>query len=289
MKISTIKVVNDTGSKAKKSSVYLNMVRLLKYFIIIILAFPGCKEITGPEKEGKVIVLMYHRISSGEPANLYERSAADFEADLKFLVENKIKVIGFDDLEKMVVSGSTPSTDCAIITFDDGDHSWFTQARPILIKYRMEATFFLWTLMIEENRDSFLSWEEVTLMSHYVFPDGERPFVFGSHTLYHQYLAEKKAAYNDPVAFGLYLDEELGGSRNLIEDHIPIDVTAMSLPFGDGAGDIDIIESAVMNGYRFIRTSERGVIEIVNADLLRIPSLPMLDNTPQESIGDYLR
>ncbi|MCU0366579.1 MAG: polysaccharide deacetylase family protein [Bacteroidales bacterium] len=264
------------------------MTRSLTILLFAVLAFSGCSDNPEPAKEGKVIVLMYHRITDGPATNLYERSAADFEADLKYLRKNKIRVIGFDDLEKMVLSGEPPSTDCAIITFDDGDHSWYTLAMPLLKSYRMGATFFLWALMIEDDRDSFLSWEEVRLMSHYMDEEGRRPFVFGSHTLYHQHLTAKEAAYNDPVAFGLYLDEEFGGSKRLIEAHTPGDVTVLSLPFGDGAGDPEITAGAELNGYRFIRTSEWGAMEIGNANLLRIPSLPMLDDTPSDLIGDYL-
>jgi len=264
------------------------MVRLLIYFLAISMVLAGCRKIDEAEPDGRVIVLMYHRLTDGEATNLYERSAGDFEADLLYLKENNITVLEFNDLERMVTSGIAPATDCAIITFDDGDRSWFTIARPLLIKYRMQATFFLWTLMVEENRDSFISWEEVGLMNRYVYGDGIKPFVFGSHTLYHQHLAEKKAAFNDPVAFGLYLDEEFGGSKRLIEEHIEGNVTILSLPFGEGAGDPDITESAKMNGYRFIRTSEWGAIDIGSANLLRIPSLPMLDDTSPELIGDYL-
>ena len=264
------------------------MTRTLTILLFVVLAFSGCSDNPEPAKEGKVIVLMYHRITDGPATNLYERSAADFEADLQYLRKNKILVIGFDDLEKMVLSGEPPSTDCAIITFDDGDHSWYTLAMPLLKSYRMGATFFLWALMIEDERDSFLSWEEVRLMSHYMDEEGSRPFVFGSHTLYHQYLTARKAAYNDPVAFALYLDEEFGGSKRLIEAHTPGDVNVLSLPFGDGAGDPDITAGAELNGYRFIRTSEWGAMEIGSANLLRIPSIPMLDDTPSDLIGDYL-
>jgi peptidoglycan/xylan/chitin deacetylase (PgdA/CDA1 family) len=253
------------------------------------LVVSGCNESPVPEPDGRVVVLMYHRITEGAATNLYERSAADFEADLKYLRKNNIRVIGFNDLEEMVRSGVSPAGDCAIITFDDGDHSWYTRAMPLLINYRMGATFFLWTLMIEDQRDSFLSWEEIRLMSNYTDANDVRPFAFGSHTLYHQYLAQKKAAFNDPDAFGLYLDEEFGGSKRLIEEHTSGEVTVLSLPFGDGAGDPDIIAGAMNNGYRFIRTSEWGAIEIGSVDLMRIPSLPILNDTPSDFIGEYLK
>ena len=255
---------------------------------MIIIAAAGCTRQPEPLSDGKVIVLMYHRITGGEATNLYERSAVDFEADLKYLRNNNISVISFEDLEEMVASGVAPANDCAIITFDDGDHSWYTTAMPLLIRYRMGATFLLWVSMIDSNRDSFLSWKEVELMSNYADQNGKRPFVFGSHTLYHSYLMSKKTVYSEPSAFALYLDEELGVSGRHIESHTPASVTVLSLPFGDGAGDADIIAAAKRNGYRFIRTSEQGVVGDTGTDLFRIPSLPMLDNTDPVTILTYL-
>ena len=248
----------------------------------------GCSREPDPVIEGKVIVLMYHRISEGTASNIYERSVADFEADLQYLKEQNIRVIGFDELDEMITGGTVPETHCAILTFDDGDHSWITRAMPLLLKYEMKATFFLWTEMILLERDSFLSWDEVEYMSHYMDDNGRLPFVFGSHTLYHQYLLDRKLAMNDPEAYAIYLDEELGGSRNLIEAHIPGSVTILSLPFGNGAGDPDIIAGALRNGYKFIRTSEWGALDPVTANKLRIPSLPLLSDTNIGIISTYL-
>lgn len=255
-------------------------------FILILLA--SCDRTPDTVDEGKVIVLMYHRITEGAATNLYERSAADLEGDLKYLREKNIRVIDFSELNEMVLSGQPPATDCAVLTFDDGDHSWLTLVTPLLSSYRVPATFFLWASMIEEERASFLSWDEVELMSHYMDYTGRRPFVFGSHSLYHQYLLEKKSVYPDPADYAAYLDEELGGSRILIEKHTPLPVNILSLPFGDGAGDPDIIAGAERNGYSFIRTSEWGAFDVREVNLMRIPSLPMLDATDPELISYYL-
>ena len=70
--------------------------------------------------------------------------------------------------------------------------------------------------------------------------------------------------------------------------HASGSVTALSLPFGDGAGDPDIIAGAQRNGYLYIRTSERNVTGSSATDLYRLPSLPILDDTDPEQIGDYL-
>lgn len=248
----------------------------------------GCSRIHDPEPvdNPRVVILMYHRITAGDAGNIYERSRADFENDLKYLTDNNIQVIGFKDLDRIVAAEEELRTHAAIITFDDGDHSWLTIVAPLLKKYRMPATFFLWAGKMGMN--SFLSWDEVELMSGYMNDSGERPFSFGSHTMSHQYLMIMKEALGGGQAFAEYLDEELGGSKILIDRYISGSVEALALPYGDGAGDPDVAAAALRNGYRFIRTSERSVTGTPYSDILRLPALPMLDNTTQDYIGSYL-
>jgi peptidoglycan/xylan/chitin deacetylase (PgdA/CDA1 family) len=259
------------------------------FFTFILLFLAGCTRINDPvpAPAGKIIVLMYHRIVEGEPANLYERSVKDLEGDLKYLVDNNIKVISFNELESVAASGKMPVGNSAILTFDDGDHSWYTLVRPLLLKYNMQATFFLWTYMI--GHDSFLSWDEVELMSNYMYSGGKRPFTFGSHSFSHQYLLDRKTGFSSMSEYSSFLDYELGESKRIIESHTPIDVSVLSLPFGNGAGDTDIIAAAKRNGYKFIRTSVWGAIDSPGVSLFAIPSLPILDATNTDEIASYLR
>jgi peptidoglycan/xylan/chitin deacetylase (PgdA/CDA1 family) len=250
------------------------------------MVFTGCGREPEPEEAGKVIILMYHRLTAGEATNQYERSAADFEGDLAWLHDNNVRVIDFAELEKIVSGEKKLTTHAAIITFDDGDHSWYTLAVPLLKKYGMKSTFFLWTSKIGMN--SFLTWDEVALLSHYMDKNGETPFAFGSHTASHQYLLNMKTALGAGAAFDAYLDAELGGSKRLIDSHIHGSVQALSLPFGNGAGDADIIAGAQRNGYSYIRTSEWAVTGAPGTNLFRLPSLPILDDTSSDLIGTYL-
>jgi peptidoglycan/xylan/chitin deacetylase (PgdA/CDA1 family) len=266
------------------------MKRIFLFCTLICFALiTGCSPENDPEPEapGKVIVLMYHRIVKGDASNLYERSLKNLEGDLKYLNEHKIKVLSFSDLEVITASGSMPEGNSAIITFDDGDSSWYTLVRPLLLSYQMKATFFLWTYMI--GHDSFLTWDEIEDMSHYTLNGGERPFVFGSHTYSHTYLFKNKDEFASSAEYNSFLDYELGKSKEIIEDHTPDSVTVLSLPYGDGAGDTEIIAAAQRNGYKFIRTSIWGAIENSSTiNLFIIPSLPMLDSTVPGLIGTYL-
>jgi len=265
------------------------MKRILLFLAAIcFLLVSGCSRENEPvpEEPGRIIVLMYHRIVKGEATNLYERSLADLEADLKYLNENNVKIISFSDLETLSASGMMPEGNSAIITFDDGDSSWYTLVRPLLLTYQMKATFFLWTYMI--GRDSFVTWQEVEDMSYYIKEGGERPFTFGSHTYSHTYMLLNKSGFATPAEYNSFLDYELGRSKEIIEEHTPGPVTILSLPYGDGAGDTEIISAAERNGYNFIRTSIWGAIENSNQDLFVIPSVPILDSTEPELIGHYL-
>lgn len=264
------------------------MGKKLTFILLVFLSFNRCSkpEEPLPEWEGNIIILMYHRIVDGEAANLYERSLEDFEADLKYLIDNNINIISFNDLENISASGKMPNGHSAILTFDDGDHSWYKLVRPLLLKYRMKATFFLWTYMI--GHDSFLTWDEVEDMSYYTTGRGERPFTFASHTYSHAYLLQRKAGFGTISEYNNFLDYELRESKKLIESHVPGTISVLSLPYGDGAGDQDIISAAKRNGYKFIRTSVWGAIGDPTVNLFAIPSLPVLDATTQDLIGYYL-
>ncbi|MBN2633635.1 MAG: polysaccharide deacetylase family protein [Bacteroidales bacterium] len=262
----------------------------IKFIILILVSFlAACNRNDDPgpaQVQGRVIVLMYHRITEGKAGNLYERSAADFESDIQYLINNNINIIDFQDLMEIKNSEKMPDRHCAILTFDDGDFSWYETAMPILKEYRLKATFFLWTNMME--KDSFLKWSEVEYMSNIMYPGGTRPFRFGSHSFSHPFLKGSKLNYADPDEYESFLDYELGVSRDMIRAHVPVDIDILALPYGDGAGDPDIIAAAVRNGYTMIRTSIHGSITTSGFDPFQIPSLPMLDTTIPEEIGYYL-
>jgi peptidoglycan/xylan/chitin deacetylase (PgdA/CDA1 family) len=229
---------------------------------------------------------MYHRITSGDPGNLYERNIQDLKKDFEYLRGHNINVINFYDLAEIKESGKMPKGNYAIITFDDGDHSWFSLVQPLLKEYKYSATFFLWVYMI--GRNSFLDWKDVELMSHYTLEGGIRPFTFGSHSFSHQYLYSARNGFSDLEEYNRFLDYEFRESKRIIEEHVPASVEIFALPFGDGAGDDLIIAAAERNGFKFIRTSNQEIISTADSDLFSVPAIPMLDKTESKAIGFYL-
>ena len=133
-----------------------------------------------------------------------------------------------------------------------------------------------------------MRWDEVENASHYQSKGGIRPFTFGSHSYSHTYLYDSRNRYETLDEYREFRDYEIGVSREIIEQYTPGEVNVFSLPFGNGAGDPEIIAAAQRNGYKFIRTSLWSAIDNTNLDLMVIPSLPMLDSTEPDLIGYYL-
>jgi peptidoglycan/xylan/chitin deacetylase (PgdA/CDA1 family) len=104
----------------------------------------------------KTFILMYHRIL--DPVDLHKRyvqpgmfaSTASFEKQIAFL-KCRFEVILLEDLVGKILNGEDLSRLCAI-TFDDGWRDNYTDAFPVLMKYRLPATIFLATGFVGTDR-----------------------------------------------------------------------------------------------------------------------------------------
>src|SRR5262245_1960521 len=75
-----------------------------------------------------------------------------------------------------------------VLTFDDSAKSHYTVARPILLKYKFGATFFITEgFDFRTNQKDYMTWEEIAQLHK----DG---FEIGNHTLDHQGVTAKTLA-----------------------------------------------------------------------------------------------
>jgi peptidoglycan/xylan/chitin deacetylase (PgdA/CDA1 family) len=205
----------------------------------------------------KLLVVMYHNIVYGRTGNIYNRDLYNFEHDLVALKRNYT----ITDFSELIYGMATNSlqTDQAIVTFDDGDLSMYGIVFPLLKESGIKATFFLVPNFIGEV--GYMSWDQIREMANYRDAKGHRQFFFGSHSLTHRPLESlsKEVIFN-----------ELSQSKRIIEQMIGYPVEVLALPFGSGAGDTVIIETAREIGYRAIRTSRPIVTELKKLDLMQV-------------------
>lgn len=268
-------------------------------FCLFSFGFYGCKKndvnpanpVTQPADtttpaEHKIVVLMYHDISVSAPANIYQRSISDFIADLNYIKSKNYTVISFDDLLSIRDNTMPLNSDAVIISFDDGYLSNYTIAYPLLKSYNYAATLFVVTEWV--NQTDRVTVSNIMEMDQYRNTDGNRLISIDSHTSSHPFLKTDEGTFASPAAYQASLNAELGDSKNWIQTVTGQPTMWLALPYGDGANDSLIIQTAKNYGYSGIRTSVYGSFQISSMNLFVLPSLPILSTTNISDVKNYL-
>jgi len=169
-------------------------------------------------------ILTFHSLD--DQGNVISFSPAVFRRAMGKLHENGYRTLTLTDAV-MTLRHSRPLPDHSfVITFDDGYHSVYQQALPVLREYGMCATVFLTvgeTATTESTSRlpalggrSMLSWGEIREMAKYGFE-------FGAHTLTHPDLTRLPT---DRVA------AEICRSKTIVEEQLGSSVTCFAYPYG---------------------------------------------------------
>lgn len=233
----------------------------------------------------KCLVLMYHKITSGPANDTYERSFSDFNNDLNYIKSKGYKVISIEMLDEIAKGNLGLPGNSIVITFDDGFTSDFTLAAPALKQRNMPATFFIVPGWIS-SEPGYMSWAQVWLLSQEKDSMNRNLFHIGSHSMTHPFLLDM-ASQMTPQQYQAFLDYEFGVSAAEIRDVTSQEKLFFSLPFGNGANNLQIINTAKKFGYNGIRTSIWNSFSESDLEIWAIPSLPILDFTDIKIIDDY--
>jgi peptidoglycan/xylan/chitin deacetylase (PgdA/CDA1 family) len=173
--------------------------------------------------KARIPILMYHSISDqvGVKHPYFETNTSPkvFEQQIKFLSQNGYSAVS---LEQAVNSlqAPKPGPKPVVITFDDGYRDFYTAAYPVLSEYGMTATMFVVSGLtghraIQFNGRDCLTWTELKELR-------SNGIQIGSHTVTHPELA-----LMDPAG----IDDEIGRSKQTIEDKIGAPVKSFSYPY----------------------------------------------------------
>lgn len=188
---------------------------------------------------------MYHYISVPPPgANLYRRdlsvTPANFEQQLRYLVENGYTTITLQALVYHLTRGYPLPERPVILTFDDGYRDNFFHAYRLLRDFDSTGTFFLVTGFIDENRPDYLTWGQVRVMH-------QGGMEFGSHSFSHPDLRGQSVDY---------MVWQIVGSQEAIVERIEEPVRFFSYPAGSYDQQvIDVLRSA---GFWAAVTTQQG-------------------------------
>lgn len=190
---------------------------------------------------GTVPVLMYHFVGTEQDAAKEKNyiGTESFKNQMEFLHRFGYRVISLDEYYEIKAGRRKPRGREIVLTFDDGDQTFATNAFPILKQYEFPVTLFLITNSIKYD-GPYASMTQETLR-HLL----RHPWIgIGAHSRTHRQVSRLTQKE---------LEEEIAGSKHELEELFGRPVNHYSYPGGDL--DARAMEVARRAGYRLAFTT----------------------------------
>ena len=163
-------------------------------------------------------ILTYHGVAD-EPKDSYSVRTDHFRFHMAFLADH-YKVVTLEELAYTLKTGVSTPQETIAVTFDDGYKECSAIVAEILDRYRIPATFFIVTGILDGKTRAvgreYMSWDDVRTLV-------EAEFSVGSHTVSHRSLGELPLTE---------VEQELTVSRNRIQAEIGTLPAGLAYPYG---------------------------------------------------------
>jgi len=193
------------------------------------------------------VVLSYHHIADEEKCSGVTVCVGQFEEQLDFLARNNFQVVSLKTLNEHMENGVRLAPKTVVITFDDGWKSTYEYGYPLLAKYNMPATLFVYTDFI--NARAGLSWDELRELKD------SGIFEIHSHSKSHANMP-KILNGSQPSDRSSFLQEEVDFPSRALQKQIGIAPFAFAYPYGAANSEIALYLDE--SDYRMGLTVTRG-------------------------------
>lgn len=184
------------------------------------------------DQTAQTIIFGYHRFVDKVHHPDTEITPQDFEKQMQELKNRGITVIGMQDLIAWKRGEKSIPPRCAVITIDDGWKSQYEVGWPILKKFGYPFTMFIYTEGVQGGHfggGQAISWEQLAEMR-------DAGVDIEAHSKTHQDLRKPydkvtKKRLN-PQEYTQWLEDEIAGSKQLLEQRLAIKVNCFAVPYG---------------------------------------------------------
>jgi len=171
-----------------------------------------------------VPILTYHNFDPSKPGSM-TITPKKFEEQLNWLKANGYTVIPLKELVGYLQGKITSlPAKSVVITDDDGRKSVYTYMLPIVRKYNIPVTLFIYPMVISHAAYA-LTWEQLKMLQNTGL------FDIQGHTYWHPNFKQDKK-HMSPTAFEKMVHVQLFNSKALLEKKLGTPVTLLAWPFG---------------------------------------------------------
>ena len=199
------------------------------------------------EGEKRVPVLAYHRFGPEAVDSMTIKTAA-FTQQMEWLKAHGYTVISLDTAIRYLqgqIKSIPPRS--VVITVDDGHKSVYGEMAPVVRKYKIPVTLFVYPSAIS-NAKYAMTWEQLREL--------EKGGLFSveSHTYWHPNFNHEKKRLS-PAEYEKFVDKQLSGSKKKLEEKMGHPVTYLAWVFG--IYDDELLQKASQAGYAAAFTIDR--------------------------------
>jgi peptidoglycan/xylan/chitin deacetylase (PgdA/CDA1 family) len=203
------------------------------------LAAPA-PEVAPKGGQAGVPILLYHRFGP-TVADSMTVTTAVFESHLRYLKENGYTVIPLRQLvDSHLGLAPLPPPRSVVIAADDAHGSVYTDMLPLVKKYRVPVTLFVYPSAVS-NASYAMTWDQLRELR------GTGLFDFQSHTFWHPNFKVEKRRLK-PGDYEKFVDTQLRKARERLAKELGGPFDMLAWPFG--ICDDQLLERAAAAGYR---------------------------------------
>ncbi len=195
----------------------------------------------------KVPVLCYHRFGVEVADSMTIKNSA-FAEQMEWLKTNGYTVIPLDTaIQYMQGKIKSIPAKSVVITVDDGHKSVYSDMAPIVKKYKIPVTLFIYPSAIS-NAKYAMTWEQLQEL------ETTKLFHVESHTYWHpNFKKEKKTLSAEEYAKSV--DKQLNGSKKKLEEKMGHEIKYLAWVFGiyDDALLVDVKKARYMAAFTIDR------------------------------------
>lgn len=195
----------------------------------------------------EIPILCYHRFGP-EVVDSMTLKTSVFIEQLEWLKTNGYSVIPLDTAMRYIKGEiKTIPPKAVVITVDDGHKSVYEQMAPIVIKYKIPVTLFIYPSAIS-NAKYAMTWDQLKEL------EGSKWFRVESHTYWHPNFKHEKKKLT-PAEYDTFVDKQLGGAKKKLEEKMGHEVKYLAWVFG--IYDDELLQKASSAGYTNAFTIDR--------------------------------
>lgn len=215
-------------------SIFTRLCYSLLFITVLLVSYPVFADDTK-----NIPILCYHNLNPTTPGSM-NLTPERFEGQLKWLKQNGYQIIPLKDaVEYLQGRRATLPDKSVVITFDDGWQSAYQYLWPLIKKYNIPVTLFIYPQTISSGKHA-MTWDELKELKQNALIDIE------GHTYWHPNFKQEKKKLT-PAEYEKFVKVQLVDSKKILEDKLGIKVTLLAWPFG--IYDKYLEEQAAKAGY----------------------------------------